>query len=215
MHASTTLTRSWPRHFNVGITHKNFMKRALFILSRLGKEYCRMPAATLSRLACTIVEQGWSILALSFQSFCCLCECRMLVVCRTEQEMETSKVTLARWSLFLVRWMGANDFLVWVVMATMFLTCICDESGSLWRDNSAFTPIGHWVNASLLVFFSCNLCVWTLIQEKESSNVTCSGGLVRLLVMGVGMELFWFPWRVARVLLARLCKACEDLATEG
>ena len=45
---STTLTRNRPRHFNLGITHKNFMKRALFILSRLGRESCCMPIATLS-----------------------------------------------------------------------------------------------------------------------------------------------------------------------
>ena len=45
---STTLIRNQPRHFNLGVTHKNFMKRALFILSRLGRESCCMPIATLS-----------------------------------------------------------------------------------------------------------------------------------------------------------------------
>ena len=42
---STTLTRNRPRHFNLGITHKNFMKRALFFLLSLGRELCRMPIA--------------------------------------------------------------------------------------------------------------------------------------------------------------------------
>ena len=43
---STTLTRNRPRHLNLGITHKNFVKRALFFLLSLGRELCRMPIAT-------------------------------------------------------------------------------------------------------------------------------------------------------------------------
>ena len=149
----------------------------------------------------------------------------MLLVWRTEHEMETSKVTLARRRLFLVRY----AFLVWVIVATVFLTCVCVESGVLWRDSSAFRPICHWVDASMLCscmlwllmclwswYFTAEVfCVWTLIQEKESTSGTCFGGFVCLLVVGVGMELFWFPWTVARALLARLCKACDDLLTEG
>ena len=131
---STTLTRNWPRHFTLGITQQLYETSVVHFVQTWKGVLPYANSHSFSGLAFTIAEYGWSccgfltllLEAISFlskttrtgrsrrtplfQSFCDLCEYRMLLVWRSEQEMETSKVTLARRSLFLVRCMGANDF---------------------------------------------------------------------------------------------------------